>query len=300
MCSIETWKWKYDHIAIFFVESARISFTRYFKYIDSFFSSFFVHKFCYFSQGTNGVTFDELRKGLYLKSNKSIVVDQYHELDQLIHKSANESELFIEDIKIYLKNEYELKKDFEEMAVNKFSSGIELVDFERRNETAEKINRFVEEKMRQPLRNGVDPQILNEYTRFILINTINLKYKWRHKLMKLDAEFYFNETDFVRVDALRRKAYQFNVGIDLKDLDAHSLELGFLNSNFIFLIILPKKRTGLLELEDCLKDYDLTKVFDQMSIQEINLKIPKFKVETEVNFNEILKIVCIESFKYLK
>lgn len=296
MCSIEKWKWKYDHIAIFFVESARISFTRYFKYIDSFFSSSFVHKFCYFSQGTNGVTFDELRKGLYLNSNKSILVDQYHELDQLIHKSANDSELSIAN-KIYLKNEYELKKDFEEMAVNKFSSGIESVDFGRRNETAEKINRFIEEKSRQPIRNGVDPQILNEYTRFILINTINLKYKWRHKLMKLNAEFYFNETDFVRVETLRRKAYQFNVGIDLKDLDAHSLELGYLNSNFIFLIILPKKRTGLLELEDRLKDYDLTKVFDQMSIQEINFKIPKFKVETEFNFNEILKNVCIESFK---
>lgn len=250
-------------------------------------------------QGTNGTTYDELRKGLYLNNNKTIVADQFHELDQLIRQSAGNSELFIAN-HIFLMQGYELRKDFEEMAVDKFSSGIESINFANAEESAAIVNRFVEEKTQGLIKHFEEAKSLDKSTRFLLINAVYLKCKWQNPFSKnqTQIQFYLNKTDFVWVDSLQKRKTKLNVANNLMDLDAQALELAYFNSNLTFLIILPKNRTGLIALENHLKDYDLTKIFDQMSINEINVKIPKFKVETEVNFNEIIKNVCFELSEY--
>lgn len=251
------------------------------------------------SQATNGKTFDELRRGLYLNSDKSIVADQYKEFDRLIRKSAGESELMIAN-QIYVQRGYQLNEGFEEVAVKKFASGIESVDFIQSNETAQIINHFVEQKTKQKIKDFVDPNILKENSLIFLVNAIYLKSKWRYKFPKYDPrkiEFYLNETDSVWVDSLHMEKMDFNFGY-LNELDAKALEITYGNSNFTFLIILPNNRTGLTELESGLKNYDIATVFDQMHIAKINVKIPKFKAETEIRMNDILINVSIEMPSY--
>lgn len=243
------------------------------------------------SQGTNGTTFDELRKTLYLNKNKSIVADQFYEFDKLIRKSAGEAELLISN-QIYVTKGYPLKKEFEEVAVEKFSSGIESVDFGS-NDTMQYINHFVEQKTKQKIKNFLKPGMIDEGTRIFLLNAIYLKSKWQYAFKRqypYKIRFYLNETESVDVDSLFMAKAPFNFG-DLEDLDARVLELTYANSNFTFLIILPSKRTGLDDLENRLKDYNLTKLFDKMTINNATIHIPKFRVETEIHLNSILKNV---------
>lgn len=224
------------------------------------------------------------------------MANQFHELDQLVRKSAGDSELFIAN-RIYVMEKYQLKKGFKDVAVDKFSSGIESVNFVQQDKTATIINRFVEQKTQERIKDFISPKMLDKDTRFFLINAIYLKCKWRNSFRNetigpIDDQwrirFYINETDFIWVDSLQKKRAKFNVGFDLEDLDAHALEIAYFNSNFTFLVILPTNRTGLLALEDRLKDYNVSKVFDQMNIKEINVKLPKFKVETEIHLQESL------------
>lgn len=226
------------------------------------------------------------------------MADQFYELDQLIRQSAGNSELFIAN-HIFLRQGYRLKKDFQELAVNKFSSGIESLDFSQQKESAAIVNRFVEDKTQGQIKNFEAAESFDGNIRFLLINAIYFKSKWKYRLDKdkTQIQFYSNEKDFVLVDSLQSLQSIFNAAFDLEDLGAHVLELGYFKSNFTFLIILPTNRTGLLALEDRLKNYDLSKVFDQMRMININVKIPKFKVETEINFNEILKNVRREFSK---
>lgn len=243
------------------------------------------------SQGTNGITFDQLRKGLYLNSNKSITADEYCQFDKLIRKSAGEAELTIAN-RIYVMQGYPLKKDFGELAVN-FSSGIESVNFGS-NETIQNINLFVEQKTRHRIKDFVKPEMIDGNTRIFLLNAIYLKSKWRYAFKRdqpYRIQFYSNETHSVFVDSLYMAKVPFNAG-EVKDLDSRVLEITYASSNFTFLIILPNKRTGLANLEVQLKDYNLTKIFDQMITMKATIHIPKFKVQTEINFNTILKDVC--------
>lgn len=61
------------------------------------------------SQGTNGLTFDELRTGLHLKDlDKKSIADQFHQYYRLLDKSAGQSELMVAN-QIYVQQGYELK-----------------------------------------------------------------------------------------------------------------------------------------------------------------------------------------------
>lgn len=87
----------------------------------------------------------------------------------------------------------------------------------------------------------------------------------------------------------------FNL-LNLHELDARALELKYANSNFAFVIILPNYRTELAALESKLKHYDLMKDFKKFGNifgEEIDVKIPKFKIEYEANLNKALQNVSV-------
>lgn len=56
-------------------------------------------------------------------------------------------------------------------------------------------------------------------------------------------------------------------------------------------IILPNKRTGLAELEAKLNDLDIQNLSKSMYRSEVDVSIPKFKIEFEVSLVETLRKV---------
>lgn len=61
-------------------------------------------------------------------------------------------------------------------------------------------------------------------------------------------------------------------------------------------IILPNKRTGLPRLEEQLKDVDLKNLTAKMHRSEVEVSIPKFKIEFEVSLVDALKKVIEMQF----
>lgn len=78
-------------------------------------------------------------------------------------------------------------------------------------------------------------------------------------------------------------------------MDAEAIELNYKNSKFSFVIVLPNSRTGLSELEKKIKGYGLANIMSQMKKQKTILKLPKFKVEYEIDLRNALENVCIEN-----
>lgn len=76
-------------------------------------------------------------------------------------------------------------------------------------------------------------------------------------------------------------------------MDAEAIELNYKNSKFSFVIVLPNSRTGLSELEKKIKGYGLANIMSQMKKQKTILKLPKFKVEYEIDLRNALENVCI-------
>lgn len=245
------------------------------------------------SQAANGNTFEELASGLHVKGNKSNVANEYLGYNGLLQKSAGNAIMSIAN-QLYVHKNYSLNKIFQKVAVEKFLSGVESVDFSKPNKTAEIINHFVEEKTHNKINNLIDPNSLDTDSRIVLVNAIYLKAKWHYEFAKHDTNkeaFYINETETVSVDFMHLTE-EFNYGV-LPELNASVLELPYFDSELSFLVVLPNNRSGLTALEAKLNHYDLTQLKDKMQKQWLNVTIPKFKVESEIKLNDVLTNVCI-------
>lgn len=241
------------------------------------------------AQGTEGNTFEELRKGLHLTGDKATTANQFAEYYGLLKKSVGQSTLSIAN-QIYVQIGHSINKNFEEVAVKKFFSGIDSLDFAKSDASAKTINQFVEEKTMEKIKDLIKPDMLSADTRVVLVNAIYFKGNWEYQFDKestTEGDFYINESETVPVDFMHIKK-KFNYAI-LEDLDATALEMKYANSNFSFVIVLPNSRTGLSALEGKLKNYDLAEITNKMHKQEVEVTIPKFKVEFEINLNDVLK-----------
>lgn len=243
------------------------------------------------SQGAEGSTFAELCKGLHLSTDKSSVANQFHAYYGLLEKSVGKSTLSIAN-HIYVQHGYEINKQFHEVAVKKFLSGIESLNFAESAKSAGAINKFVEEKTKEKIKDLIKPDMLNALTRVVLVNAIYFKGNWEHQFDKdrtFKGNFFVNDNDKVTVDFMATKK-RFNYAI-LDDLDAAALEMKYADSNFSFVIVLPNSRNGLPALEGKLRNYDLAQITNKMHKQEVEVFIPKFKVEFEIDLGDALKKV---------
>lgn len=243
------------------------------------------------SYAANGHTFEELKNGLHLTSNKAAIASQFLQHADLLNKNAGNATFSIAN-KIYVQKGYKLNKHFQEVAAKNFKSGADSLNFGNSVESAQTINRFVEQKTSGKIRNLIKPDMLTSDTRSVLVNAIHFKGKWEHEFKSThEGDFQVTETETVPAN------YMFKVDYcnfaKIRELDATALEMKYANSGFSFGIILPESLTGLSALEAKLKDYDFAKITNQFLETSINVKVPKFTVEFEINLNDVLKKVRI-------
>jgi len=236
--------------------------------------------------GANGKTADELLRGLRLSGTRQEISQQVQEL---IEPMQNNQMLKVAN-KVYVMDTYNIKKEFDVIAKQQFHSEAEKLNFAKSTESANTINTWVEEKTNDKIKDLIDPKSLGVDTRMVLVNAIYFKGLWKHQFKKertAKAPFYTSETDSVDVDMMHVKQY-FRYG-EFPDIDAKGLELPYKDSDMSMFIILPNLRTGLAKLETNLKNVDLNALSRNMFRQEVDVSIPKFKIEFKLSLVDTLK-----------
>lgn len=153
------------------------------------------------SQETAENTFDEIYKGLYLNNNKTHIANQFFEYHKSLQTEYNSTITIINQI--YVQNGYEIKNEFRKVAVEKFFSGVESINFSQPIESAQNINRFIENKTNNKIRDLLKPNMLNEQTKLVLINAIHFKSNWLYPFDKectKQGNFYINENETVSAE----------------------------------------------------------------------------------------------------
>lgn len=249
------------------------------------------------SQAADGNTFEELRRALHLSNIKAITADQFKQYHAILQKVAGRSTLSIAN-KIYIQQGHQINKQFQALAINKFSSEVESLNFVDSKKSARAINHFVAEKTHGKIRNFIEPDKLDGDSRVVLVNAVYFRGNWKYQFDKeqtYKSYFYTSERENVAVHFMTNKRnYSY---AELEDLDATALEMKYANSDLAFVIVLPNNRyESLSALEAKLTNYNLDKIVDQMNLEDIYITIPKFKVEFQIQLNNVLQNVCIHSF----
>lgn len=241
-------------------------------------------------QGAQGVTATEMAAGMrYENADPNAVAAKVGGVAKSYNVQG--SPVSIAN-KVYLMDGYKVKAQFNEVATKHFDSETESVNFAESAVSAAKINGWVEQKTKDKIKDLIDPGMLDGLTRMVLVNAIYFKGNWATQFKKENtqkADFWTSETDSKQVDMMYVKA-KFRYA-HIEELEATAIELPYANSSLVMMVILPNEKTGLAKVEAGLANMDLSEISQRMHETEVNVYMPKFKVEYDLSLKKPLQKV---------
>uniref|UniRef100_A0A915IK40 Serpin domain-containing protein n=1 Tax=Romanomermis culicivorax TaxID=13658 RepID=A0A915IK40_ROMCU len=138
------------------------------------------------------------------------------------------------------------------------------------------------------IKNLVAPDVLDARTVMLLVNALYFKGIWEDAFFESATkkqDFYVSENQKVQVDMMHlteEKGYY-------EDQEVQILELGYLRSQVSMMIILPKVKNGLQNLLQGMDGQKLSRLVESVSSQNVNIELPKFKMENSFDLKDVLK-----------
>ncbi|KAJ2947179.1 hypothetical protein O0L34_g16538 [Tuta absoluta] len=193
--------------------------------------------------------------------------------------------------RIYIGKDYTIDEHFQEISRKLFGSDVKKVDFEEGDKTAKEINNWVEVQTNNKIKDLISADDLDISITSILVNAIYFKGKWKEQFeasMTKDEDFHITKEITTKVPTMHRRGnYAYAESLEL---DAQLLRLPYEGDEASMLIILPNEIDGLAALEEKLKDPEaISRATQNMYSHDVDVRLPKFKIETTTNLKAILK-----------
>jgi len=165
----------------------------------------------------------------------------------------------------------------------------------RRKETDKairEINNWVEENTEKKIRDILSPSSVDDTTVLVLINAIYFKSAWKDQFQKhntQEADFFVSKDETIKVQLMYRKFERARCCYS-SDLSCQVLKLPYKSGALSMFILLPDKTSSSLEdLEKKLTSDHLVNIdsgFEEYP--DVNLWLPKFKMEENLELKEVL------------
>ncbi|KAM7342274.1 serine protease inhibitor 42Dd-like isoform 1-T1 [Cochliomyia hominivorax] len=249
--------------------------------------------------GAEGETQEEMRKALKIGQveNKSVVAQRYGNfLKSSFGKSKEKAPQLKMANRLYVNDHLKVLPQYNKIAQDNFQAKTETLDFTKGKEVAQKINKWVEQETENKIKNLLQPDAVNNDTSAILVNAIYFKGIWFYPFSNESTtkrSFYINNKESQQVDMMFQDG-SFGY-VQLRDLKASALELSYENSDISMLIILPNDKEGLAALEQNLKGVDLNDITKNMNEQNVEVYLPKFRIEFNIDLKEPLRELGLNS-----
>ncbi|MHC5075670.1 MAG: serpin family protein, partial [Planctomycetota bacterium] len=188
---------------------------------------------------------------------------------------------------------YEFLNDFLKLVKSNYDGGLNEVDFvEATEEARQTINKWVEEKTKDKIKELIKKGVLDSMTRLVLTNAIYFKGNWASQFdeeQTMDAPFNVSASEEIAVPMMNQKA-EFGY---METSDLQVLELPYVDDELSMVIVLPKEKDGIDEVEEQLTEEELAGWMQKLREREIVVFIPKFKMTQEFSLADVLKSMGI-------
>ncbi|CAH1643508.1 unnamed protein product [Spodoptera littoralis] len=200
--------------------------------------------------------------------------------------------------KVYLKDgPYDLSPSLKVDAEKVFNAGIEKIDFNSAAAAVEVINKWVESQTNEKIKDLLSSDSVDGDTRLVLINALYFKGTWKKQFdpqNTMNQPFHITASSSVEVPMMYREDdYLYG---ESSELQAQLLEMPYVGEEASMLIVLPNEIEGLDGvLSKLASGFDLLSEIGKMYKTKVQVTIPKFKIETEINLAEVLPKLGIQS-----
>lgn len=182
---------------------------------------------------------------------------------------------------IWVEQRFPILGTFQKAVTEKHGAQIRAADFSGQPDVERlKVNKWVEERTRNKIKNLLPDGSVNAMTRLLLVNAIYFKGDWLHAFdpeQTTDAPFWISLKESVAVPMMALKEKRFAYG---ENDCFQTLELPYEGEEVSMLLILPKARDGLAHIEECFAPGKLKACTDGMRKLEVNVMLPRFQVES--------------------
>ncbi|GBP21439.1 hypothetical protein EVAR_12040_1 [Eumeta japonica] len=238
--------------------------------------------------GANDPAHSELLKALdfpddeFIRSSFTTVSQKFKTIKGVTLNVAN---------KVYIKEgSYDLAPEIKKDAVDVFDADFEKVDFGDSAAAAALINKWVESKTNERIKDLLESDSISDDTRLILVNALYFKGNWKKQFdvhATIDHPFHTSLTDTVNVHMMNMEDH-FRYGED-QELDVKLLEMPYTGDEASMLIILPNQIDGLPNVMQKLANgYDIMGAVEKMFSTKVRVMVPRFKIETTIDLKELL------------
>ncbi|XP_061718836.1 serine protease inhibitor 3/4-like isoform X2 [Cydia pomonella] len=200
--------------------------------------------------------------------------------------------------KIYVKHGGALKAALKKDAEEVFQASLEQIDFTQSNNAANAINKWVSNQTNNAIKDIVSADMLDEDTRLVLINAIYFHAFWEYRFDADDTctrVFHVNNSKKIDIKQMSLMGKPFNYKHN-PALKAKILQMFYVGGKASMVIVLPDEIEGLSAvMKQLAAGYDLMTEIRSLQKKELEVIIPKFKIESEINLKELLPKMGIKT-----
>ena len=224
------------------------------------------------------------------------VHEAYKEMNQVLH--GDSSYILRTANRIFASKSYTFLQDFLDATKKFYNAEAQVLDFARDAEGSRKtINSWVEDQTASKINNLLPEGSLDASTVLVLVNAIYFKGDWLDKFKAVFTKSgKFNVTAAYCVDVQmmnHKKKMPFGMN---EELDCKIVELPYEEKELSMFIILPNQVNGLGELEKKITSDVLQKLTSEMRNVEVELSLPKFKLEHQFSVKDKLMARGMKDF----
>ncbi|XP_022373456.1 leukocyte elastase inhibitor [Enhydra lutris kenyoni] len=250
--------------------------------------------------GTRGNTAAQVSKTLHFD-----MVEEIHSKFQSLNADINKrgaSYILKLANRLYGEKTYNFLPEFLASTQKMYGAELASVDFQQASEDSRKvINEWVKGQTEGKIPELLQAGTVDSMTKLVLVNAIYFKGSWEDEFRKedtADTPFRLNKKDKKTVKMMyQKKKLPFGY---IQDLKCRVLELPYRGKELSMIILLPDDiedgSTGLKKLEEQLtleKLHEWTKA-ENLDWVEVNVHLPKFKLEESYDLNSHLAHLGIE------
>ncbi|NP_001279104.1 leukocyte elastase inhibitor-like [Callorhinchus milii] len=256
--------------------------------------------------GAKGETAAQMAKVLHFDKAQDIH-SAFQKLNTDIHKADTQYLLKLAN-RLFGETTYGYLPDFLASTLKFYQAELAAVDFRNKpEEVRQQINAWAEAQTEGKIKDLLAPNIVDSFTRLVLVNAIYFKGNWERKFnaeSTHERPFKISKNETKPVQMMRQKA-KFN-NTYIREVETRILELPYVQKELSMIIMLPDLKDDASGLEKLQNGLTFDKLLDwtdpdKMENDEIVVMLPKFKMENTYDFTSTLGgMGMVDAFDSLK
>jgi len=238
--------------------------------------------------GARGETARQMEQVLHFDQTQTDLSPLMGQLDRAVKAAKGHNELNIAN-SIWPQEKYPFRQDFLHLLKQDYGATVTPLDYVHNAEQARgTINRWVDVQTRHKINEIIGPGMLDDLTRMVLVNAIYFKGTWATPFPKNATQsdrFYPKPDTHIRVPFMH-VSDTFRYG---EDDQLQWISLPYKGDKLEMLILLPRDRDGLGQLENDLNTTNLSWWMSNMGVEQVDVALPKFKITSEFGLAGILR-----------